>query len=354
MLFVHCPVGSTWEPARRPTPRLGDDAISEGTIARMRRTNLHVIVALAGTIGALVAIASGAGVFLRGDLATQTVTTLRGVTVDVLTNGVYRFNGEAIASEGIGWDLVTLFLVVPALAISLPSLWRGSLRAGLIVAGILAYFTYQYFEYAVALAYGPLFLVYVAIGGLSISTLAVIVGSIDLGTLPGRFGPGYPRRGLIGFGIFMAVLLAGMWLPLVAKTVNLDAVADLGAGTTLVVQAFDLGILVPLGLFTALCVYRRTAIGFVLASVVAVKGVALGAGIAAMLVVEALATDILQPVPIVAFALISLVSAILAVRLFGSIAGEPAARPVPPVKIHQVLRPMRSAERAWSSESERR
>ena len=107
---------------------------------------------------------------------------------------------------------------------------------------------------------------------------------------------------MIGFGLFMAVLLAGMWLPLVARTATADSVPELAGGTTLVVQAFDLGFLVPLGLFTAAPVHRRHAVGYVLASVVVVKGIAMGCAIAAMLLVEGSATGSFQAPPILGFA----------------------------------------------------
>ena len=104
--------------------------------------------------------------------------------------GAYRYNGKAIAAEGVGWDAVTLLLVIPAGLSSLPFLARGSLRAALFTAGILAYFVYQYFEYAMALAYGPFFALYVAIGALSLTALAVILGGIDLVELRARVGEG--------------------------------------------------------------------------------------------------------------------------------------------------------------------
>ena len=287
------------------------------------------LAGLAALVAVLGAIASGAGVFLRGDLATVPYTTVRGELVDTLTGGVYRFNGLPIASEGVGWDVVTLFLIVPALLLAVPGLWRGSLRAGLIATGLLAYFLYQYAEYAMALAYGPLFLLYVAIFALSLSGIAVLVATIGVAELPERFGPRFPRRAVIGFGIFMAVLLTGMWLPVIARSFGQAVVDQLDGGTTLVVQAFDLGFLVPLGLFTAVAVQRRLAIGFVLASVVVVKGVAMGSAIAAMLVFESLTTGATQVVPIVGFALIALVSLVIAGRVFGSLerpAGSVATR----------------------------
>ena len=280
------------------------------------RTRLPWLTALVGLTGTLAAIAGAAGVFLRGDLATREFVTVRGETVEILTGGVYRFNGLQLASEGVGWDIVTLFLVVPALALTLPSLFRGTLRGTLISAGILVYFLYQYFEYAVALAYGPFFALYVAIIALSVSGTALLLARVDVATLPERFGPRFPRRAMVAFGLYMALLLGGMWLPLIARTFNADAVAELYGGTTLVVQAFDLGILVPVGLFTAVTVYRRLPVGHLLAAVVIVKGMSVSAGIVAMLVVEGWTTGETQLPPIVIFALTALAGAAIAWRMY--------------------------------------
>ncbi len=292
----------------------------------MHRTVGRPVVGLVALTGFLAAVASAGGVFLRGDLATRVFTTVRGEDVDILTGGIYRFNGEAVAAEGIGWDGVTLFLVVPILYVSLPALLGGSIRALLLATGILAYFLYQYAEYAMFLAYGPLFLLYVATFALSLSGIAILLAHIDLRALADGVGARFPRRAAAGFGLFMAILLAGMWLPLIARSYGQAVVPELDGATTLVVQAFDLGLLVPLGLFTAVTVWRRMPVGYVLAAVVVVKGAAMGAGIAAMLVVEALVTDVLQIVPIALFATISLVSVVLGVRVFAALgADRPAA-----------------------------
>jgi hypothetical protein len=286
----------------------------------MERIVSRPLVYLLGLTSALAGIAAWSGVFLRGDLATAPFITVRGDVVDVLVDGVYRFNGKAIAAEGVGWDAVTLFLAVPTLLLTLPHLRRGSLRARLFATGILVYLAYQYFEYAMTLAYGPLFIVYVAIGGLSLAGIALLLGGLDLVGLRARVGEGFPRRPMIGFGIFMAVLLGGMWLPLIARTFDATSVPQLVGGTTLVVQAFDLGLLVPLGLFTAATVWRRAAVGYVLSAIVVVKGMTMGAAIAAMLIVEWAATGVPQLPPIILFAAISLGCAGLAVRVFGSMA----------------------------------
>jgi hypothetical protein len=282
-------------------------------------------VGLVGLTGILAAIASAAGILLRGDLETRVFTTLRGDAVEYLTDGAYRFNGINMASEGIGWDLVTLLVVVPALALTLPSLLRGTLRGTLLAAGFLVYFLYQYAEYAVGLAYGPLFPVYVGIIALSVSGLALLLSRVDIAALPERFGPHFPRKAMVAFGLYMAILLGGMWVPLIAGTLTSTSVPQLYGGTTLVVQAFDLGVLVPLGLFTAVTVYRRLPVGYLLSAVVIVKGASIALGIVAMLVVEWLTTGEPQLPPIIIFGLTSIAGLAIAVRMYRAIDTRPTA-----------------------------
>jgi hypothetical protein len=283
------------------------------------------LVGLVGLTGILAAIASAAGILLRGDLETRVFTTLRGDAVEYLTDGAYRFNGINMASEGIGWDLVTLLVVVPALALTLPSLLRGTLRGTLLAAGFLVYFLYQYAEYAVGLAYGPLFPVYVGIIALSVSGLALLLSRVDVAALPERFGPHFPRKAMVAFGLYMAILLGGMWVPLIAGTLTATSVPQLYGGTTLVVQAFDLGVLVPLGLFTAVTVYRRLPVGYLLSAVVIVKGASIALGIVAMLVVEWLTTGEPQLPPIIIFGLTSIAGLAIAVRMYRAIDTRPTA-----------------------------
>lgn len=58
--------------------------------------------------------------------------------------------------------MVTLALAVPALLAAVPAVARGSLRGRLLALGLLVYFFYQYLEYAVFWAFGPLFPLFVA------------------------------------------------------------------------------------------------------------------------------------------------------------------------------------------------
>ena len=108
------------------------------------------MAALCLSIALLAGMASAAGVVLRGDGASAAATSPRGEVFEYAANGIYRFNALRIVAEGTGWDVVTLFLAVPALLAAVPFVARRSFRARLLSVVLLAYFFCQYFMYALA------------------------------------------------------------------------------------------------------------------------------------------------------------------------------------------------------------
>lgn len=285
----------------------------------MEQKTLRGIIILCVAVALMAGIASGIGVFMRGSGATETVVSPRGEEYQMVTTGVYRYNSQRMVAEGIGWDIFTLFAAVPALLLSLPWVLRGSLRARLFAVGILAYLTYQYLMYAVSWAFGPLFLLFIAIFVGSFSALVWIISTISIYALPKRIGKGFPRIGMGIFSLAIGILLIGMWMGRIIPALAGDIEGLLLGQTTLVVQALDLGIIVPLALFTAGAVLRRQPIGFVLAPVLAVKGAAMGAAICAMVIAAWIVEGVPTIVPLSLFAVITLVSLWLAFRIYRSI-----------------------------------
>jgi hypothetical protein len=290
---------------------------------------MRPVVILGVVVASLAGIAAAAGVFLRGDLSTFPFTTVRGEAIDVVADGVYRYNADSIVAEGVGWDLVTLLLVVPAALVTAILLWRGSVRAALVMAGLLAYFTYQYFEYAVFWAYGPLYPLQLLTAALAVSTLAILVARLDLAAIATGARERFPARLVAAYGALAVALLAGLWLPVIAGTLGGDVADELQGATTLVVPVFDLGLLVPLAIATAVTAYRRLPVSVLLGVVLLVKGVAMGLAIVAMLLVEWQVTGEPQPPPVVIFAALAAISLAIGWRAVRAIGGDarPTAQP---------------------------
>jgi hypothetical protein len=281
---------------------------------------LRPLALLCAAIATLAGVASAIGIVFRGDGTAQAVTSVRGEAYEMVTTGVYAWNAERVVAEGIGWDFVTLLVAVPALFVSIPALARGSLRARLFAMGLLAYFFYQYLMYALTWALGPLFLPFVVIYGASLVALAWLAGTIVQGDLDRLAVPSFPRRRMAALCIVMAALLCAMWLQRIAVALSGDlATAMLLGQTTLVVQALDLGLVVPLAIYTGIAAWRHKPIGYLLSSIFVVKMVAMTIAICAMLL-SAWAVEGRADVPALAiFATAAAASILLGVAMYRSI-----------------------------------
>lgn len=287
----------------------------------MRERTFRRLAVFCAALALAAAVTAGLGVFARGDGATSPATSIRGERYEYVTDGVYAFNPERVVAEGVGWDAVTLLFAAPALLVAAGLIARGSLRARLFALGILAYFFYQYLMYAVFWALGPLFPAFVALYAASATAIVWIASTVEIAALPGQVSARFPRRGMVIFSALIALLLLGMWVPRIATGLRGDlAGAGLLGMPTLTVQAMDLGMLVPLAIATAVLLARGRPWGYLLATVLAVKGVTMAGAICAMLVSAAIVEGSLEVAPFSIFAVATIAAGWLAFRMFASFA----------------------------------
>ncbi|MDP2234478.1 MAG: hypothetical protein Q8K89_12635 [Actinomycetota bacterium] len=278
------------------------------------------VAALCLVIALVAAGTAAAGVFLRGDGSTAPATSIRGEQFEFATTGVYAYNAERIVAEGVGWDVVTLLFAAPALLLAVPSIARGSLRGRLFALGILSYFVYQYLMYAVFWALGPLFGLFVVVYSSAAIAIVWIVSGIDVATLPSQVSNRFPRKGMAVFCGLICLALLGMWVPRIATGMSGDmAGAGLFGMPTLTVQAMDLGMIVPLAVATGVFVWKARPWGYLLATVLAVKGVTMAGAICAMLVSAAFVQGSLEVAPFAIFGGFTLAAGWLATRMFRSL-----------------------------------
>jgi hypothetical protein len=191
---------------------------------------------------------------------------------------------------------------------------RGSLRGKLLQAGTLGYFLYTYMQMSVGTAYNPLFLVYVAIMALSLYAFALAMLDIDLESLPGHFSDRLPRRAIAGVLFAVGAFLLLAWLGRTVPTLNSRTVV-LENTTTMVIQAMDLGLIVPLAFLSGILLLRRRAWGYLLASVAVMKMLTMGASVSAMGINMALSGVEISPVELSVFPSLTLLNLAMAVLL---------------------------------------
>jgi len=189
-----------------------------------------------------------------------------------------------VLAEARGWSAATLLVALPLTLLSLRAASRGSVRGRLIWIGSLAYFVYTYLEFAVSPPFSALYLLYVGAFACAIPALVMGVASIAVPELQETFGARVPRRATAVFCLLFASLLALAWLKdIVGRTMAGTFGWPLGADAVgHVVRALDLGLQVPLGIAAGVLLMQRRPAGDLVAAVMLVNGLCMGAALTAM------------------------------------------------------------------------
>lgn len=244
--------------------------------------NRSALLVLLFLIGVLALFAAGMGVFYDQPGEPFAHTNHRGETVMINGQGLYYYDTVSSAAQQQGNDLVTLVVGLPLLAISGWLARRRSLRGQLLLSGTLGFFLYTYMSMAMLSAYNSLFLVYVALFALCLYAFILSMLAIDLHSLPQRFSARLPRGWIAGLLFFIGGFLLLAWLGRIVPPLLAGQDPLLENTTTLVIQAMDLALIVPLAILAAIQLLRRSPWGYLLTSLALLKGITLGLGVSTM------------------------------------------------------------------------
>ncbi|HNT78948.1 MAG TPA: hypothetical protein PKH77_28415 [Anaerolineae bacterium] len=250
------------------------------------------------------------------------LTNFRGEQVTLNARGLYYWDTVSSAAQMQANDLVTLGLGLPLLAISFWLAWRDSLRGRLLLTGTLGFFLYTYMSMCFGAAYNALFLVYVALFSLSLYAFILSMMSFDLNTLPAHFSVKLPRGWIAGLLFFAAAFLALAWLGRIAATFTPGAIPALDNVTSMFIQALDLALIVPLCVLAGILLLRRSAWGYLLASVGMLKFVTMGVAVSLMGLNMAQVGVPVSAVELVVFPTITLVNLVMVVVLLKNISSR--------------------------------
>ncbi len=189
--------------------------------------------------------------------------------------GLYRADTVWASSQLRGNDLVTLAVAVPLLFASLLLAARGSARARLVWLGSLAYLAYNYAFYLFGAAFNEFFLIYVGAFALPLGALVLGLAAVDAAAFAGLFRPRTPVRWIGGYMIFVALFLGINWTSRALGFLATGRVPPdiLNSGLpTAIVYAIDLSLLVPALAVAGALLWKRRPWGYVLGTVLMVKG----------------------------------------------------------------------------------
>jgi hypothetical protein len=279
------------------------------------------LILLPGAILLLVLIAAVVGVFYQTSGNHIAYLTVRGEHATYQGSGLYFYDPASVAGEGILWDVINLVLALPLFVVAIVLSWHNSLRGRLLQAGMLFYFFYQYMQYAVMLAFNPLFLVYVTIFALSAVAFFLNMQSIDVSRLSEHLSVRFPHRLIIGFTLVMSAALTLLWVGgrIIPYTIAGRFPDELAGMTTLQTQAFDLGLVVPLLISTAVLLGRRSPWGYFIAAISCTFGFIMCITIPVWIAVPMIQAGQMNLIEAVPFTLLCLIGLYVSGRYFWSI-----------------------------------
>src|SRR5436305_5439494 len=258
----------------------------------------------------LVLLASASGIFLKNIYARET---------------------PSWAVQGIGQDIVNLVAAL-ALLIAAYLVNKGSVKAFLVWSGVLLYLIYAYVIYAFDVHFNRLFLVYVAILGLSFYALIGSVIHLHLDQFQTSFAANTKARAVSVFLLVLGILFYLLWfseeipalltgqIPPSVTTANVPSNP---------VHVLDLGLYLPAMIITAVLLWRRKLVGYLLVGPLLVFSILTGTAILAIFLVMStreMPTSIAVEAFFAIIIVVSLVLSVLYVREVKEQAGVPFVR----------------------------
>ncbi|GAB3326499.1 hypothetical protein GCM10027451_51850 [Geodermatophilus aquaeductus] len=291
---------------------------------------------LPGLVAAVAAAVATTGLLWRPSGRPVGVVTPRGRTAELAGSGLYAHDTVFTAAGNTAVDAVVLAFGVPLVVTAWLQHRRGSPRGSLLLTGALGYLLYVYANYALGVAYNPLFLAYVTLLATGLAGFLLALGTTDRAALRAvAADPAVPHRALSRFLLASAAVTAVVWLqPLLSALATAGTPDLLDVYTTPVTSALDLAVVAPAAALAGLLVRRRDPLGYLVATPLLVTIVLLLPTIALSTALQAAAGisfTVPQVVgPIAGFGGLGVVGLRLLTRLLRAVPAVPPVDPVEP------------------------
>ena len=184
------------------------------------------------------------------------------------------------------------------------------------MTGTLGYFLYTFMSYTFLWMYNKFFIIYVLLMSLSLFGFILAMMSFDIDNIALNFKKQLPVKLIGGFQLFLAFAIGMLWLGKIAPSIFKGAVPiGLDHYATLVIQGMDLGIVVPTAILSGVLLIKRKPFGYLLSSVLIIKGITMLTCISAMIINLALNNVKMSIVEIVIFPMFNLLAIICLIIL---------------------------------------
>ena len=209
----------------------------------------------------------GAAIWLWLSIVAALIS-VAGNIIALSVKSIYLSLTPAFLPQAIAQDIANLTIVAPCWLILSYLALRGSWRAYLVWLGVLTFTIYNYFIYTFSVPFGSLFLLWVAVLGLSLYALIGGLTTADQKVIEMSFTNGRAIRVAAWFLIITAILFGLLWLSedipalLLGKTPQ--SVIDMGIPTN-PVHILDLAFFLPAVIVTAMMLLKQKSLAYTVA-----------------------------------------------------------------------------------------
>ena len=198
----------------------------------------------------------------------------------------YARDSASMAAQGVGQDLVNLFLGVPLLLVTFIYTARGGRIARFLYAGILFYIMYSFIIYCFGVHFNRFFLLYCLTLALSLYAFILVMSGFRKEDVAGWFDHA-SVKGVSIYIFFVALVFYGLWLKSIVPTLITNTVpAEVSENDFLVnpIHVIDLAFALPGLILGSVLLWQRKGMGYVIASISLIFMVFLTVALAAMVV----------------------------------------------------------------------
>ena len=184
----------------------------------------------------------------------------------ILNIQIYKpFTPDSLLPGVLSQDVVSIVVSILLLVV-LVKLHNSSEKIYLMWIALIGYLLYAYGIYAFDRVYTMFFLCYIAIFSLSLFSLIIFFGSIDLDYFIEIRTEHIPRKSIAGFLLLLAILFIATWLKIIIPSMIYKIQPD---GNSIFV--FDLSFFIPLLILTAIKLFQNKKLGYLLSGILLMK-----------------------------------------------------------------------------------
>lgn len=198
--------------------------------------------------------------------------TIYGDVVKIYGGGIYKMHTVSQVYQAIPHDMVNLFLALPALLISFVFVRKGNMKARMFFMGVTLYLLFTYGIYTFYTMYNRLYICYVALMGLCFYLFLITLKGTEALKVKKLFKENYPNKLVGGFLIAAASIMTLTWLKIIIPTTLFNKIPtmDLAQSTTMVPQAIDLALFLPLAFLMGIRLCKKNTDAYIMGTVLPV------------------------------------------------------------------------------------